>query len=90
MKEKLPGHESKAEEVPATVYTTTTKLIVTTMAGPGDQPRADFIEVEHHQEQHRKKEKGFVGKIKDKLPATTSDSHLPRSAAMHRHIHLCG
>ncbi|KVI02014.1 embryogenic cell protein 40-like [Cynara cardunculus var. scolymus] len=66
IKEKLPGHKSKEDEVPAKVYTATTKVSVTTPAGPADQPKPEFIKVEHHEEEHEKK--GFMDKIMDKLP----------------------
>ncbi|KAJ9551746.1 hypothetical protein OSB04_015791 [Centaurea solstitialis] len=67
IKEKLPGHKNKdQEEVPASVYTATTKVTVTKPAGPPDEPRPEFIKVEHHEEEHEKK--GFMEKIKDKLP----------------------
>ena len=66
IKEKLPGHKNKEEEVPAKVYTATTKVTVTKPGGPRDEPKPEFIKVEHHEEEHEKK--GFIEKIKDKLP----------------------
>ncbi|MFS7920887.1 putative dehydrin [Helianthus anomalus] len=66
MKEKLPGHKNKEEIVPEKVYTATTKVTVTTPAGPLDVPKTESIRVEHHEEEHEKK--GFINKIMDKLP----------------------
>ncbi|KAI3804945.1 hypothetical protein L1987_26850 [Smallanthus sonchifolius] len=66
IKEKLPGHKNKEEQVPEKVYTATTKVTVTTPAGPPDVPKTEQIRVEHHEEEHEKK--GLIGKIKDIVP----------------------
>lgn len=52
--------------MPEKVYTATTKVSVTTPAGPLGEPKPEYIHVEHHEEEHEKK--GFMDKIKDKLP----------------------
>ncbi|KAL7582792.1 hypothetical protein Lser_V15G45724 [Lactuca serriola] len=66
IKEKLPGHKNKEEKAPEKVYTATTKISVTTPAGPLGKPKPEFVRVEHHEEEHEKK--GLMDKIKDKLP----------------------
>ncbi|KAL4581301.1 hypothetical protein LXL04_017512 [Taraxacum kok-saghyz] len=66
IKEKLPGHKSKQEKTPEMVYTATTKISVTTPAGPLGEPKTEFIKVEHQEEEHEKK--GLMDKIMDKLP----------------------
>ncbi|GJX11900.1 late embryogenesis abundant protein [Tanacetum coccineum] len=64
--EKLPGgHKNKEEQEPEKVYTATTKVTVTTPAGPIGEPKTENVRVEHHEEEHKK---GLMDKIKDKLP----------------------
>ncbi|GJX68431.1 late embryogenesis abundant protein-like protein [Tanacetum coccineum] len=66
IKEKLPGgHKNKEEQEPEKVYTATTKVTVTTPAGPIGEPKTENVRVEHHEEEHKK---GLMDKIKDKLP----------------------
>nr|XP_043627224.1 late embryogenesis abundant protein-like [Erigeron canadensis] len=69
IKEKLPGHKNKDEQeqvLPEKVYTATTKVTVTTPAGPIGEPKPEHVHVEHREEEHEKK--GLMDKIKDKLP----------------------
>ncbi|KAK1431146.1 hypothetical protein QVD17_14417 [Tagetes erecta] len=67
IKEKLPGHKNKEQEQdPEKVFTATTKVTMTTPAGPMGVPKTEHVRVEHHEEEHEKK--GFIEKIKDKLP----------------------
>ncbi|KAI3525354.1 hypothetical protein L2E82_51600 [Cichorium intybus] len=59
IKEKLPGRNEKEKEKQATAHSTDTKV-----TGAGGVPAG--TRVEYHEQEHEKK--GFMDKIKDKLP----------------------
>ncbi|KAF5787432.1 putative dehydrin [Helianthus annuus] len=61
IKDKLPGHSDKAAHSPGTTDTDT-KVSETKVGTAAGRP----VTVEHHEQEHQKK--GFLNKIKDKLP----------------------